>query len=1054
MALPFFWQQVLKRSTLLDIETTGLDPTRHAPVGAAHSRFGASIQETWFTFETAERTTEGPWYRKFGIKTEEEIENIMEPFAKREWSASWKQARQRWTMGGQQPVPARKYFSKFFARETRAGRFIWTHNVRFDISQFGSQYAHPRAQQMLYEGAHIPGWGKWDPYSGRIFPTQSKAAWQLRKIAYEKPGVAPGAMREWYGAYRRMAKGALKGGEPAVLDSLAIAQSMIGMAQQKGAMARTGDIFTGSSIEALSEAFGVRPKGRAHLATTDVKTMTKILPKLLETTEALYKGKKLKSWQAEALKYLGEAQPQIAQRNIERMFAQAVMEKAETGKFRLQRGTYSTNLDDLVGIYKKHAKHRSYYYEGMLEQTLAGVEAMTEDQLKQTLYDKARVPERGMKGAKFRSIKSGMGARMRKFIAGRNPYLMAGAAAAAAAGVGALLLPNRKEHNTVIGLRHEGMSGFKRRFQTDFGSGYKGKEKEVEKEDEGLGFFGWMMVGQIAMPALALGAVAMRKSKALMTGRTTFLHGRSRATSALMRKEGLMTKYAAGEGSISREMLMKEMGIAEAELEGLVYLTTKPQEAFTYSWQAEFLKKGETVEMAKGKTALKLLNPYFRRSQQYKEGVTKFSIPTWKEEFSKYARENPETARYTRGFSQFWEEVAQPAMKNVIMPEPIQKVMSWQAFRAIEKSAVYARDIGTEWMTASANYNKLTMGEWKQYASLYPGKVAGGAALGAGTVATGIGAADWLFIDDGDGNETKIDGMGHKGMGHHMRRKHTDFGSQYQGVIAISKWAMRFGERATGKYLTQAEAKNLRVYLRQQIKNSQMLRAGKSSFGLEMNDAVMVENIAALKKLQSVRGHKGGVHVLEKEHLLGFKDRAERVREIQKHILHEGFHGAAANQPVLRQKIAEAPIPQNVINTLRMEGYGQTGAALDVMESQVAREAMLKEEAANFLLHPEAAGSEGIRAAVDNVRTKVQGEAWFEELQNLHQSYTQKMPLIQGKAGRIKRNTTRAKMTQDIQKNHAPAGIRGVRLDDSPGVPGMTIRMHNNKKFSKQMYQR
>lgn len=42
--LPFFWQQALLKSSLVDIETTGLEPTQgHMPVSGAKMRFGKGV---------------------------------------------------------------------------------------------------------------------------------------------------------------------------------------------------------------------------------------------------------------------------------------------------------------------------------------------------------------------------------------------------------------------------------------------------------------------------------------------------------------------------------------------------------------------------------------------------------------------------------------------------------------------------------------------------------------------------------------------------------------------------------------------------------------------------------------------------------------------------------------------------------------------------------------------------------------------------------------------------------------------------------------------------
>lgn len=1019
MAISFFWRQVLKRSTLLDVETTGLDPSRHAPLGAAHGRFSGPIQETWFTYETAERTLEGPWYRKFGIKTEEEIENIMEPFARREWEASWKKTRADWLTRGGRPTAARKYFSRLLAREARAGRFLWTHNVRFDITQFGSQFAHPAAQKLMYERAVVPGWTKWDPYSGRVYPTTTRTAHQLRAMLYDKPQLGPTAMRQWYGSYRQMVKEAVKTGKPAVLDSLAIAQSMMGMAQVKGAMARTGDIFTGTSIEALAMAFGVKSKARAHLATTDVETLRRIMPKVLETTEALYKGKKLKPWMASALRTLGEVQPEIATRNVERMFAQATMELKETGKYRLRKGGYSSDPNDLVGVYKKFYKHRAYYEEGMLEETMAKVQGMSQSQLEHTLYTRARVPEQVGKGTAFRAARSRFGAGMRRFLSRRNPHLVAGAAAMAALGAGALMLPDRKDHTTVEALRNEGMTGYQRKMMTDFGSGYQGPNPWLNPEyNKAQDIPGYTLV---RASALGLSEEMLYRHLTRKPKESSYLAATAYAGTAIHLLEEAMAKQ--GDARVERFVYDRVAGIT-GHMD--VEVGTMPKDIKTLSDRRfhQIASEGPDPKhihqinfYARQIQAEAGLLEYIKRSDPTKR-IT-YQIPYSEELY----QEDVEKVGRVR------ERIEEELGSGKLQKEQLRMTASLETLReaAGEEPPAYESDIPFLARTVTEEMEHLSDVMIQRHMPQEAFAI--------------------------------IDGLQEGGLASYLRHMVSDFGSKYQGVLAISRWTARFSERQAAKYMTQAEVKDLMVYLRSQIKQSQLLRVGKSSFGLEMSPEVLTEHIATLRKLEVAKGYKGGATLLHKEYFEGITSQRTRIEELKRAISHEGFHGAAANQPILKQAIKEAPIPEEVQAALRVEGYNlRTGKGLYVEEGPVGVEAYkysLREEAANFLAIPEAAqgAHDSIHYSVVDSLKKAEGEIWLENIRDLHRQH---MPIPRHIRSDVaaRHGERRAKMLKNIQQEHAPMGVPGVRLDDSPGVPGMPQRMHRNRKHSKYMYQR
>lgn len=1017
MALPFFLQQVLKRSVLLDVETTGLDPSRHTPLGAAHGKFGGPIQETWFTYETAERTFEGPFYRKYGIKTEEEMIRSLEPFSLHEWNKSWNRARGKWLQRGGQPQRAMKYFSKVLAETARSGGFLWTHNVRFDITQFGSQFAHPAALELMYKGQAVPGWTKWDPYSGRVFPTTTKTAHRMRGLLYDKPQQAPSIMREWYRSYRQMMKGAAKAGKPAVFDSLAIAQAMMGMAQQRGAMRKTGDVFTGTSIEALATAFGVKPKGRAHLATTDVKTLRRIIPKILETTEALYKKKPLKPYQAEALKYLGEVQPEIAQRNVERMFAQAVLEKrGPEGKFRLRKGGYSRNLDDLVGVYKKFYKHRSYYDEGMLEETMSRVSQMSKSQLDHVLYARAKVPEQIGKGAAFRVSRSKIGASMRRFLANRNPYLLAGAAALGAMGAGALMLPDRKEHNTVEALRSEGMSGWQRKMMTDFGSGYRGPNPWLNPEyNKAQDIPGYTL---IRASALGMSEQMLYRHLTRKPKESEYLAATAYAGTALHLLEEAMAKQ--GDARVERFVYDRVAGITghvDVEQEGAAKdIKTLSDRRFhqiasqgpdpKHIHQINFYARQIEAEMG--------VLEYIKRSDPTKR-VT-YSIPYSEELYE------ADVEKVGRVRERIEDELGSGKLKK----EQLRMTASLDTLReaATEEPPDYESDIPFLARTVTEEMTYLADTMMRSYRP---------------QEAFGI-----------------MEGLAEGGLASYLRHVVTDFGSKYQAVLAMSRWVGRFESKQAARYLSQKEVKDMMVYLRSKIKESQLLRVGKSSFGLEMTPELLTEHVATLRKLEVAKGYKGGATILHSEYFEGITNRVQRVQELKSAIGHEGFHAAAKNQPILRQAIEKAPIPEHIQATLRAEGYNlSTGKGLYLEETSRSIEEyryMIKEEAANFLVIPEATKvtHESVQHGVEGALKQIKDEQWLKDIQELHKKSTFQPVHVKS----TQANTRRARMTTKVQRHNAPGGIRGVRLDDSPGVPGMPQKMHRNRSRSKHMYQR
>ena len=482
--LPLFWQKAFQRSTLLDIETTGLDPTRHSPVSAATMRYGVDPKATphHFAFQTAERTQKAPYRVYQSVKGTPD----MEPFAAEMWQKAWKSERARHVYEGGKLVKPSTFFTELISSQAAEGGFIWAHNVQFDITQWGSQFAGPGAIGEYYQRAAVEPMYPFDAARSRLWPSMTKQGRAFRRMGYDQPASLLGAMKGFYGEYREMVRGAVEGGGAAILDTQLVAQSVLGMAQEQGYMRKSKDVFTGTKLEALYSAWGFG-KYPAHSATADVEAMARVMPNLVEAAEDLYAGTPLRGKHAAALYRLGAAQPEIAQRNVAKMFAQAQLEIRETGMFRhVGAGgeqIYSKNYEDILKVYEKRLQGRAYdmpvrsMWERMAEAGPAELEGV--------LAKSAEIP-----GASFKT-KVGSGAAFARaegklWWLRRSVPTRVAIGAAAVAGLAYALTPDREEggsprfsgmkdaYNTLEGLQERGIAPIPRRQLTDFGSGWRG----------------------------------------------------------------------------------------------------------------------------------------------------------------------------------------------------------------------------------------------------------------------------------------------------------------------------------------------------------------------------------------------------------------------------------------------------------------------------------------------------------------------------------------------------------------------------------------------------
>jgi hypothetical protein len=574
-----------------------------------------------------------------------------------------------------------------------------------------------------------------------------------------------------------------------------------------------------------------------------------------------------------------------------------------------------------------------------------------------------------------------------------------------------MLLPDREDHNTVMSLRDEGLAGFNRRLATDFGSGYQGPNPWLSPEynkAQDIPAYQLMRASALGLSEDMMYRMLIRKQR-----KNELLEAHGMAGQAFHKLEEAKARqgYARTEKFVYDEV-NDITGHIDIMMEGI------PKDVKTLS-ERRFLRIASSGPDPKHVSQIN----FYAKMVDAKAGVLEYvmrSDPTKRVTYEIPYSEELYQADIEK-VNRVRERIERDLDSGKLEKEKLRYTASLETLEeaAEEKEEDYSIPFLARTLTQEMEYlSDVMLRRWRP--------------------------EEAFEIQDG---------LQHGGLAMYLRRMITDFGSKYQAVMAISKWAVRFSESATARYMTQAEVKDMLVYLRSQIKNSQLLRVGRSSFGLEMTDAVLKENIAAVRKLEAAKGYKGGVMLLKQEHFVAIPDRAMRIEEIKRSVMHESFHAAAANMPGMREKIVEGRVPQYLIDILEVEGYGGVETSLRISEGAAVRRARLQEEAAAYLSYADPGTAEGIKAGVAHALHEPTMAEYVDELKRMHQAYITETPVIQARAGIAKRNARRSGMIKDTQKKHAPR-IIGVRVDDSPGVEGMVQKMHNKRKGSHTMYHR
>lgn len=297
-----------ERARILDIETGGLSPK--TPI------YEWGVQEGFHP---------KPWSIKHGLGSVAAAQNdlsLMSAFslnkiAEREVAAP----------GFMQAVLAADMPQEQVAREMLAGiqgGDAWVQNLAFE-----RRAIHER---LGGAGGEFDQWARGvgqlesvSPVGGQLYTTTPKiksAVSQASAAAYG--GDTKAYLNEWenvFGAFMETLQAPVAPGTTRAFDIMDLSKSVMAMAQNRGYMPATGELFAGTSVDALGRAmFDMK---ELHTAGADNVMQGGIVRELLGAGMMMQADERLPVDQQLMFERLGRAQPGIKQRNAERTIANA-----------------------------------------------------------------------------------------------------------------------------------------------------------------------------------------------------------------------------------------------------------------------------------------------------------------------------------------------------------------------------------------------------------------------------------------------------------------------------------------------------------------------------------------------------------------------------------------------------------------------------------------------------------------------------------------------------------------------------------------------------------
>lgn len=420
------------------------------------------------------------------------------------------------------------------------GTDLWVQNLQFE-----SRFISERANKSTFEST-IRGFGIESHTRGstRLYSTDMGI-----KAAIDEAKRTPRANRgeylsKWedvFGEFRRAMGSDPTPGTTRIFDVSDLTKSVYAMAQRRGYMPATGDVFSGTSIDVISQvAYGQK---EAHTALLDNVLQGQIMEDLYGAGFEMQAGRDLSPKMQKFFAGIGRAQTatrnvnakkrvMAAFQGIERYKASAeagtpdfsLLEPARTdfemrefdspisvrqpgGEYAQTKQTIkyrkrfsnelrdaSMDMGDLISAWKDRDTRegitspdydRAYRdlqreYISPYESKLAEVGGDRAAALSAMQETESSIIEAGKDKIMQSAKRRPVGEAAQQFMRGK--WLVAGIAVGAVGALSALWSAADDEYNYIEGMRHSGFSGAKRRIETEFGSGYQGTNPKIRKD--------------------------------------------------------------------------------------------------------------------------------------------------------------------------------------------------------------------------------------------------------------------------------------------------------------------------------------------------------------------------------------------------------------------------------------------------------------------------------------------------------------------------------------------------------------------------------------------
>jgi len=327
------------RAAILDIETGGLNPS--SPIYEWSVQHGLSARR-------------GGIAHGFGPMTS--IDGSREAEVS-DFTARQLQAREKATPGVIEAIDSATGSQRDVARNILnevTGRDVWVQNLQFERrfihERLGGDYRSSVPSE-FDEWAH--GVGKLEsasPRGAQLFSTtpgikRQTAAASSAAFAGNKDNY----LKQWEGVFGEFVEAFStkpQAGVTRAFDVMDLSKSVMAMAQQRGYMANTGELFSGTSAQALGQAmFGVK---ELHTAGADNALQGNIIREMFGAGLTMRAGNRLSPGQAAMFERLGRAQPAIRQRNAEKTILSAYQSQQQLKAIREgEAGAQGLNADEL-----------------------------------------------------------------------------------------------------------------------------------------------------------------------------------------------------------------------------------------------------------------------------------------------------------------------------------------------------------------------------------------------------------------------------------------------------------------------------------------------------------------------------------------------------------------------------------------------------------------------------------------------------------------------------------------------------------------------------------